>query len=150
MKAEKTNYVKMWIKNYLNEVGSFVGTWTELSRHTNTSCTVIRKAVEDLEKEGFLKVSSKKGKGLILEKLQNNKEDTKILSPLEKKYFQKLLNKPLKIVFQDGSYITGFLKDYNPTYFKIVNLETMSELNIDKEKIPYIVLDKTTLEGTVS
>ncbi len=145
MKAEKTNYVKMWIKNYLNEVGSFVGTWTELSRHTNASCTIIRKAVEDLEKEGFLKVSSKKGKGLILEKLQNSKKDIKTLSPLEEKYFQKLLNKPLKIVFQDGSYVTGFLKDYNPTNFKIVNLETMSELDIDKNKVSYIILDKTTI-----
>jgi len=145
MKAEKTNYVKMWIKNYLNEVGSFVGTWTELSRHTNASCTVIKKAVEDLEKEGFLKVSSKKGKGLILEKLSDKKDSVKPLSSLEKKYFQKLKNKPLKIVFQDGSYVTGFLKDYDPNNFKIIDLETMSEKDIDKSKVSYIVLDKTTL-----
>ncbi|HIP93540.1 MAG TPA: hypothetical protein EYH39_03930 [Desulfurobacteriaceae bacterium] len=145
MKAEKTNYVKMWIKNYLNEVGSFVGTWSELSRHTNASCTVIKKAVEDLEKEGFLKVFSKKGKGLILEKLSDKKDNAKSLSPLEEKYFQKLKNKPLKIVFQDGSYVTGFLKNYDPTNFKIVNLETMSEIDIDKNKVSYIVLDKTTI-----
>jgi len=145
MKAEKTNYVKMWIKNYLNEVGSFVGTWSELSRHTNASCTVIKKAVEDLEKEGFLKVFSKKGKGLILEKLSDKKDSAKTLSPLEEKYFQKLKNKPLKIVFQDGSYITGLLKDYTSTNFKIVNLETMSEIDIEKNKISYIVLDKTTI-----
>jgi len=145
MKAEKTNYVKMWIKNYLNEVGSFVGTWSELSRHTNASCTVIKKAVEDLEKEGFLKVFSKKGKGLVLEKLSDKKDNAKSLSPLEEKYFQKLKNKPLKIVFQDGSYVTGFLKNYDPTNFKIVNLETMSEIDIDKNKVSYIVLDKTTI-----
>ena len=145
MKAEKTNYVKVWIKNYLNEVGSFVGTWSELSRHTNASCTVIKKAVEDLEKEGFLKVFSKKGKGLILEKLSDKKDSAKTLSPLEEKYFQKLKNKPLKIVFQDGSYITGLLKDYTSTNFKIVNLETMSEIDIEKNKISYIVLDKTTI-----
>ena len=145
MKAEKTNYVKMWIKNYLNEVGSFVGTWSELSRHTNASCTVIKKAVEDLEKEGFLKVFSKKGKGLVLEKLSDKKDNIKTLSPLEEKYFQKLKNKPLKIVFQDGSYITGFLKDYNSTNFKIVDLETMSEKNVDKNKVSYIVLEKTTI-----
>ncbi len=146
MKAEKTNFVKMWIKNYLNEVGSFVGTWSELSRHTNASATVIKKAVEELEKEGFLKVSSKKGKGVILEKKSSQETSLEqTFSPLEEKYYEKLLNKPLKIVFKDASYLTGILKDFSPHTIKLFNLDTRSEIDIDKNKIAYIVIDKTTL-----
>jgi RNA chaperone Hfq len=71
----KSEKVKIWIKEYLSEFGEYSGTLEELANLANASPYLIKKALSNLEEEGFLKAESKKGKGLLIALV--NKEEPK-------------------------------------------------------------------------
>jgi len=71
----KSEKVKIWIKEYLSEFGEYSGTLEELANLANASPYLIKKALSDLEEEGFLKAESKRGKGLLIALV--NKEEPK-------------------------------------------------------------------------
>jgi len=66
----KHEKVKTWLKEYLKEFGEYSGTVEELAQLTNTSAYLVRKAISELEEEGFLKAESKRGKGLHIAMVQ--------------------------------------------------------------------------------
>jgi len=71
----KSEKVKIWIEEYLPEFGEYSGTLEELANLANASPYLIKKALSDLEEEGFLKAESKRGKGLLITLV--NKEEPK-------------------------------------------------------------------------
>ncbi len=62
----KSEKVKIWLREYLNEFKEYTGTLEELSSLANASPYLIKKVISELEEEGFLKAESKRGKGLTI------------------------------------------------------------------------------------
>ncbi|TCK04571.1 RNA chaperone Hfq [Phorcysia thermohydrogeniphila] len=84
----KSEKVKIWIKEYLSEFGEYSGTLEELANLANASPYLIKKALSDLEEEGFLKAESKRGKGLLI--VLVSKEEAKEEAEEEKKDTQEV------------------------------------------------------------
>ncbi len=71
----KSEKVKIWIKEYLSEFGEYSGTIEELSNLANASAYLVKKALKELEEEGFLKIETKRGKGLIIKLAKGEVEE---------------------------------------------------------------------------
>ncbi len=109
--APKYEKVKIWLKEYLKDVGEFSGTYDELARIAKSTSYLIRKAIQALEKEGVVKVDARRGMGLTLrlaDKEGGNMEErqTKISessqSPqVRKESEDKLEKKKKKVSLQD-------------------------------------------------
>ncbi len=62
----KSEKVKIWLKEYLGEFGEYSGTVEELAGLANATPYLVKKALSELEEEGFLKAETKRGKGLVI------------------------------------------------------------------------------------
>ena len=72
--SSKSEKVKVWLREYLKEFGEYSGTLEELSSLTGASPYLIKKVLKELEDEGFLRSETKRGKGLIIRFIGENKE----------------------------------------------------------------------------
>ncbi|WP_457569279.1 RNA chaperone Hfq [Desulfurobacterium sp.] len=74
----KHEMVKNWIRQYLKEFGEYTGTFEELANLTKTSSYLVKKAINELEEEGFLTAESKRGKGLTLKLKDKESEEVTV------------------------------------------------------------------------
>ena len=129
----KSEKVKVWIKEYLSEFGEYSGTLEELASLTNASSYLVKKAISDLEEEGFLKAESKRGKGLLITLNKGEKEakgveaegeqtvEEKKLQPEKKKekvslqdrVLNSLIGKDVVIFLISGTRLEGKLLDFD-------------------------------------
>ena len=70
-KAEK---VKIWLREYLSEFGEYSGTLEELAHLANSTPYLVKKALAELEEESLVKAESKRGKGLLVALVEQEKE----------------------------------------------------------------------------
>ena len=71
-KAEK---VKIWLREYLSEFGEYSGTLEELAHLANSTPYLVKKALAELEEESLVKAESKRGKGLLVALVEQEKEE---------------------------------------------------------------------------
>ena len=71
-KAEK---VKIWLREYLSELGEYSGTLEELAHLANSTPYLVKKALAELEEESLVKAESKRGKGLLVALVEQEKEE---------------------------------------------------------------------------
>jgi RNA chaperone Hfq len=71
-KAEK---VKIWLREYLSEFGEYSGTLEELAHLANSTPYLVKKALAELEEESLVKAESKRGKGLLVALVKQEKEE---------------------------------------------------------------------------
>ena len=133
----KSEKVKVWIKEYLSEFGEYSGTLEELANLTNASSYLVKKAISDLEEEGFLKAESKRGKGLLItlnkgekeakgveaggeqtveeKKLQPEKKEEKKKEKvsLQDRVLNSLIGKDVVIFLISGTRLEGKLLDFD-------------------------------------
>ncbi len=135
----KSEKVKIWLKEYLFEFGEYSGTLEELSRLTGASPYLIKKVLKELEKEGFLRAETKRGKGLLIkllsreeskevpekeeekmgEEKETGKEETKKEAKKEKKkslqdaVLTSLLGKDVTVFLISGTRLEGKLLDFD-------------------------------------
>ncbi|SMO51178.1 RNA chaperone Hfq [Balnearium lithotrophicum] len=137
----KSEKVKIWIKEYLSEFGEYNGTIEELSNLTNASPYIVKKVLKELEKEGFLKSESKRGKGLTIklaessepqkeeevakveekEEKQKNVEEVEVKEKKEKekkkslqdRVLSSLLGKDVTVFLISGTRLEGKLLDFD-------------------------------------
>ncbi len=69
-KAEK---VKIWLREYLSEFGEYSGTLEELAHLANSTPYLVKKALAELEEESLVKAESKRGKGLLVALVEQEK-----------------------------------------------------------------------------
>ena len=100
----KSEKVKIWIKEYLSEFGEYSGTLEELANLANATPYLIKKALSDLEGEGFLKAESKRGKGLLIVLMDRKEVKEEEVPAVEEKKPQpdeKEEKKKKKVALQD-------------------------------------------------
>jgi len=76
----KSEKVKIWIKEYLNEFGEYSGTLEELTNLANATSYLTKKAITELEEEGIIEIETKRGKGLTLKLKRAEKDESGVNS----------------------------------------------------------------------
>ncbi|WP_078058037.1 RNA chaperone Hfq [Desulfurobacterium indicum] len=132
----KHEMVKNWIRQYLKEFGEYTGTFEELANLTKTSSYLVKKAINELEEEGFLTAESKRGKGLTLklkdkesEEITVQKKTTEETEPkkeeeikqekkkrkisLQDEVLSSLLGKDITVFLVSGTRLEGKLLDFD-------------------------------------
>jgi len=130
----KSEKVKIWIKEYLSEFGEYSGTLEELANLANASPYLVKKALSDLEGEGFLKAESKRGKGLLISLVEKKEVETNEEVPaveevkpqpdekeekkkkkvsLQDKVLNSLLGKDIVVFLISGTRLEGKLLDFD-------------------------------------
>ncbi len=107
----KSEKVKIWLREYLEEFKEYSGTVEELSNLANATPYLIKKAITELEEEGFLKSETVRGKGIILTlkelsepaslEEKEQKLETKAQEPEERQEETKENKKKKKVSLQD-------------------------------------------------
>ncbi|WP_456397125.1 RNA chaperone Hfq [Desulfurobacterium sp.] len=131
----KHEMVKSWIRQYLKEFGEYTGTFEELANLTKTSAYLVKKAINELEEEGFLTAESKRGKGLAL-KLREKKSEEAVIhgktleeepekeedvkqekkkrkTSLQDEVLSSLLGKDITVFLISGTRLEGQLLDFD-------------------------------------
>ncbi|MEO2083689.1 MAG: RNA chaperone Hfq [Desulfurobacteriaceae bacterium] len=131
----KSEKVKIWLREYLNEFKEYTGTLEELSSLANASPYLIKKVISELEEEGFLKAESKRGKGLTITLVEGEasekssvpaetKKAVEVEAAEEKKKKEKkkslqdqvltsLLGKDIVVFLISGTRLEGKLLDFD-------------------------------------
>ncbi|WP_457568163.1 RNA chaperone Hfq [Desulfurobacterium sp.] len=126
----KHEMVKNWIRQYLKEFGEYTGTFEELANLTKTSAYLVKKAITELEEEGFLTAESRRGKGLTLQLKSSEpteKEETKVeekteeiktekkkrKTSLQDEVLSSLLGKDITVFLISGTRLEGQLLDFD-------------------------------------
>jgi len=135
MTSPKSEKVKNWVKEYLREFKEYSGTIEELSHLSGASPYLVKKVLGELEEEGFLKATTKRGRGLVItlceepapepQKTPEEREETvqeikeqKETKKEKKKSLQdqvlnSLLGKSVTVFLISGTRLEGILLDFD-------------------------------------
>ena len=134
--SSKSEKVKAWLKEYLQEFKEYSGTVEELAKLAGASAYLIKKVLGELEEEGFLTADTRRGKGLVIKLTAPVKEESvveKSEQPVEEKQekqesqgkkkekkkslqdqvLSSLLGKDVVVFLISGTRLEGKLLDYD-------------------------------------
>jgi RNA chaperone Hfq len=123
----KSEKVKVWIKEYLAEFEEYSGTLDELANLANASSYAVKKALKELQEEGFLTVGVIRGKGISVslkepekkaeaeqpKKEEPKKEEKKKKTTLQDKVLSSLIGKDVTVFLISGTRLEGKLLDFD-------------------------------------
>jgi len=130
----KYEKAKSWVKQYMKEFEEYNGTIDELATLSGSTPYLIKKAISELEEEGFLKAESKRGKGLHIslaseevsskggEKTESREEEVletskevsrKRKTSLQDEVLTYLLGKEIVVFLISGTRLEGKLLDFD-------------------------------------
>ncbi len=130
--VSKYEKAKSWVKQYMKEFEEYSGTIEELAKLSSSTPYMIKKALSELEEEGFLKAESKRGKGLHISlvsegassesekelKSETPKEEVeevpkKRKTSLQDEVLTYLLGKDIVVFLISGTRLEGKLLDFD-------------------------------------
>ncbi len=139
-KAEK---VKIWLKEYLSEFGEYSGTLEELAHLANSTPYLVKKALTELEEEALVKAESKRGKGLLVALVEQEKEEKVEPQEVESQEVQEVQQKDEKQEAAEKEEKEKKKKE------KKLSLQDQVLTSLIGKEITVFLISGTRLEGTL-
>ncbi len=142
-KAEK---VKIWLKEYLSEFGEYSGTLEELAHLANSTPYLVKKALTELEEEALVKAESKRGKGLLVALVEQEKEEKVEPQEVESQEVQEVQEVQQKDEKQEAAEKEEKEKKKKE---KKLSLQDQVLTSLIGKEITVFLISGTRLEGTL-